>query len=93
MNKQELVEKLMTKTKDAITKADADRIVTGFMNEIMDAVAAGDRVQLVGFGTFEARSRGAREVRNPLNREKVQVPAKKVPAFKQGKAFKDVVNA
>lgn len=92
MNKVELIEKLMTKTKATVTKADMDRIVTGFMDEVKAAVAAGDRVQLAGFGTFEARARAAREARNPQTGETLKIAAKKVPAFKAGKAFKDIVN-
>lgn len=92
MNRQELVEKLMTKTKTAITKADAERIVAGFMDEVKAAVAAGESVQLVGFGTFEARKRNGRYANNPQTGEKVWIDAKKVPAFKPGKAFKDAVN-
>lgn len=93
MNRIELVEKLMTKTKTAISKADAERIVAGFMDEVKNAVAAGESVQLVGFGTFDARERSAREARNPQTGETIKIPAKKVPAFKPGKAFKDAVNA
>lgn len=92
MNKQDLVEKMMTKTKAPLTKADAQRVVTGFIDEVVAAVAAGETVQLVGFGTFESRDRAARDARNPLNGEKIRIPAKKVPAFKPGKAFKDAVN-
>lgn len=92
MNKQELIEKLMNKTKTPISKADAERIVAGFMEEVKAAVAAGESVQLVGFGTFEARKRAAREARNPKTGETLKVAAKKVPAFKPGKAFKDAVN-
>lgn len=93
MNKQELIAKLMTKTKATMTKADAERIVDGFIEEVKNAVAAGETVQLVGFGTFEARGRAAREARNPQTGETLHVAAKKVPAFKPGKAFKDAVNA
>ena len=92
MNRQELVEKLMTKTKTAITKADAERIVAGFMDEVKNAVAAGESVQLVGFGTFEARERAARNARNPKTGEAIKIAAKKAPVFKPGKAFKDAVN-
>ena len=92
MNRIELVEKLMTQTKTAISKADAERIVAGFMEEVKNAVAAGESVQLVGFGTFEARERAAREARNPQTGETIKIAAKKVPAFKPGKAFKDAVN-
>jgi len=92
MNKQELIAKLMEKTKNPITHADAERIVNGFMDEIKEAVAAGDTVSLVGFGTFEARLRAARTARNPQTGGTLQIPAKKAPAFKAGKAFKDAVN-
>ena len=92
MNKQELIEKLMAKTKATITHADAERIVVGFMDEVKAAVAAGDSVQLVVFGTFEARERAARDARNPMTGETIKVGAKRVPAFKPGKAFKDAVN-
>lgn len=92
MNRIELVEKLMTKVKTPISKADTERIVAGFIDEVKAAVAAGESVQLVGFGTFEARSRAAREARNPKTGETLKIAAKKVPAFKPGKAFKDAVN-
>ena len=92
MNKQELISKLMTKTKATITHADAERIVDGFMSEVKAAVAAGDSVQLVGFGTFGTKERSARTARNPQTGETIQIAAKKVPFFKPGKAFKDEVN-
>ena len=92
MNKQELIEKLMAKTKTPVTHADMERIVTGFMDEVKAAVAAGDTVSLVGFGTFEARERAARTARNPQTGETLKVAAKKAPAFKAGKAFKEAVN-
>ena len=92
MNKIELIEKLMTKTKQPVTRADMERIVVGFMDEVKTAVAAGDIVQLVGFGTFEARERAARTARNPQTGAALQIPAKKAPAFKPGKAFKEIVN-
>ena len=92
MNRMELVEKLMTKVKTPITKADAERIVAGFIDEVKNAVAAGESVQLVGFGTFEARERAARNARNPKTGEAIKIAAKKAPVFKPGKAFKDAVN-
>jgi DNA-binding protein HU-beta len=93
MNKQELIEKIMTKTKGELTHKDAERVVNGVFDEIKAAVAAGDTVQLVGFGTFSSKDRAAREARNPQTGETLQSAAKKVPAFKAGKAFKDAVNA
>lgn len=92
MNKIELIEKMMTKTKEGLTKADAERVVNGFVEEIMSAVARGEFVQLVGFGTFKACERSAREARNPHTGETIKIAAKKVPVFKPGKAFKDTVN-
>lgn len=92
MNKQELIEKLMTKTKQPVSHADMERIVNGMMDEIKTAVAANDSVQLVGFGTFFMRDRAARTARNPQTGESMQVPAKRAPAFKPGRAFKDIVN-
>lgn len=92
MNKQELIEKLMTKTKQPVSHADMERILNGVMDEIKTAVAANDSVQLVGFGTFFTRDRAARTARNPQTGESMQVPAKRAPAFKPGMAFKDIVN-
>ena len=92
MNKQELIEKIMTKPKAELTHKDAERIVNGVFEEIKAAVAAGDSVQLVGFGTFTARERAARTARNPQTGGTLTIPAKKAPAFKAGKAFKDIVN-
>lgn len=92
MNKVELIEKLQYKTKTPIAKAEVERIVNGFMDEVKNAVAAGESVQLIGFGTFEARERAAREARNPQTGDTITIPAKKAPVFKPGKAFKDAVN-
>ena len=91
MNKQNLVEKIMTKTKTEMTHKDAERVVNGVFEEIKAAVAAGDSVQIIGFGTFEARARAEREARNPQTGETIVIPAKKVPAFKPGKAFKEAL--
>ena len=92
MNKQELINVLATKTKAAITHADAERIVNGFMDTVKETVAKGESVQLVGFGTFDARERAARTARNPQTGEALTIAAKKAPVFKAGKAFKDAVN-
>ena len=92
MNKQELMEKLEGKTKQPITHADLERIVNGVFNEIKTAVANGDSVSIVGFGTFNVRERAARSARNPKTGETLQVAAKKAPGFKASKAFKEVVN-
>lgn len=92
MNREELVEKLMTKTKQPVTHADMTRIVAGFMDEVKAAVAEGDSVSLVGFGTFTCKDRAARTARNPQTGEAINIPAKKTPVFKASKAFKDAVN-
>ncbi len=92
MNRLELIEKLMDKPKALVTHADMERIVNGFMEEIKNAVAAGDSVQLVGFGTFDARKRNGRMANNPQTGEKVWIEPKKVPVFKAGTAFKNIVN-
>ena len=87
MNKKELVEKLIEKTGEK----KAEKVLNAFIETVKEAVAAGDSVQLVGFGSFESRERTSREARNPMTGETLFVPAKKVPAFKPGKAFKEAV--
>lgn len=74
-----------------ISKKDADKAVSAVITAISDALVAGDKVQLVGFGTFEVRDRAAREGKNPATGEKITIAATKVPAFKAGKALKDAV--
>ena len=90
MNKAELVSKVAEKT--GMSKKDADKAVAAVIDSIQDALQAGDKVQLVGFGTFETRERGARTGRNPRSGAAIQIPASKVPAFKAGKALKDAVS-
>jgi DNA-binding protein HU-beta len=89
MNKGELVDKIAEKA--SVTKKDADAILSAMLDVILDAVASGDKVTLVGFGTFEARDRQAREGRNPSTGEPIKIPATRVPAFSAGKVFKDKV--
>ena len=89
MNKGELVDKIAEKAN--VTKKDADSILSAMLEVILDTVADGDKVTLVGFGTFEARDRQAREGRNPSTGEPIKIPATKVPAFSAGKLFKDKV--
>ena len=93
MNKAELIEKIMSKTKAQMTHKDAERVVDGVFDEIKAAVAKGDSVSIVGFGTFSAKERAARTARNPQTGGTIQVPAKKAPSFKAGKGFKEAVNA
>lgn len=89
MNKTELIQSVAEKS--GLTKKDSEKAVGAILDSIMDAVSAGSKVQLIGFGTFEARERAAREGRNPSTGEVINIPATKVPAFKAGKAFKDMV--
>ena len=89
MNKAELIASVAEKTE--FTKKDSDKAVGAFLDAIREALAAGDKVQLVGFGTFEVRNRAAREGVNPQTQKKIKIPAAKVPAFKAGRALKDAV--
>ena len=89
MNKTELIAAVAEKTD--LSKIDADAAVSAVLGAITDALKAGDKIQLVGFGTFEVRNRAAKQGRNPRTGETMTVPASKVPAFKAGKALKDAV--
>ena len=92
MNKAELVASMAEKS--GLTKKDAEVALNSFMKSVEDALAKNDKVQLVGFGTFDVRERKARQGRNPRNPEQViDIPASKAPVFKAGKALKDTVNA
>ncbi|NJN73359.1 MAG: HU family DNA-binding protein [Limnothrix sp. RL_2_0] len=89
MNKGELVDLVASKAN--ISKKQADSVVSATVEAVMEAVAGGDKVTLVGFGSFEPRERKAREGRNPKTNEKMQIPATVVPAFSAGKLFKEMV--
>lgn len=89
MNKGELIDKVAHRA--TVTKKQADAVITATVEAIMEAVSEGDKVTLVGFGSFEARDRKAREGRNPKTNEKMVIPATKVPAFSAGKLFKEKV--
>ncbi|MCQ2404660.1 MAG: HU family DNA-binding protein [Clostridia bacterium] len=89
MNKVELVAAIAEKS--GLSKKDAEKALAATLDSIVGAVKKGDKVALVGFGTFEARKRGARVGRNPQTKETIKIPASKVPAFKAGKGFKDAV--
>ena len=92
MNKAELVTKISEKSE--LTKKDAEAALNALMQSVEEALVEGEKVQLVGFGTFETRERAARQGRNPRNPEEViEIPASKAPVFKAGKALKDAVNA
>lgn len=89
MNKGELVDAIAAKAQTS--KKDADAILTATLDVIMGAVAGGEKVTLVGFGTFEPRKRAAREGRNPQTGKTIQIPETTVPAFSAGKQFKEMV--
>lgn len=90
MNKQELITKISEKT--GLTKKSADEALKATIDSIQEALESGDKVQLIGFGTFETRERAEKTGRNPRTGEELIIPASKVPAFKAGKEFKDRVN-
>ncbi|WP_132996061.1 HU family DNA-binding protein [Sporanaerobacter acetigenes] len=91
MNKSELVASMAEKGN--LTKKDAESALNAFMKAVEEALSTGEKVQLVGFGTFEVRERKAREGRNPRNPEEIiNIPASKAPVFKAGKALKESVN-
>ena len=89
MTKTELIESMAEKAK--ITKKAAGAAVDALAGSVIEAVKAGDKVQIVGFGTFESRKRAARTGLNPQTKEQIQIPETTMPAFKAGKAFKDAV--
>ena len=89
MNKTELIAAVAEKA--SISKKDADSAVNAVIDTIVEALAAEEKVQLVGFGTFEVRTRSARQGRDPRTNSPITIPASKVPAFKAGKAFKDSI--
>ena len=91
MNKAELVAAVAEKT--ALSKKDSEKAVNAAFEAITEALVKGEKVQLIGFGTFEVRSRKARTGRNPRKPgEVIKIPASKAPVFKAGKALKDAVN-
>ena len=90
MNKAELIAAIAAKTGD--TKKGAEASLNAFVDVITEALREGDKVQLVGFGSFEVRKRAARKGRNPQTKEEIKIPASKAPVFKAGKALKDLVN-
>jgi len=90
MNKSDLVSAVSLKT--SITKKETEAVITAFLETIVQAVSEGERVTLVGFGSFEARERKAREGINPKTGEKLYIPCARVPTFSVGKFFKNKVN-
>ena len=87
MNKTELVAAIAEKTD--LSKADSERALKAFIETVEGALKKGDKVQLVGFGTFEVKKQAARTGHNPRTGEKLKIKASKAPKFKAGKAFKD----
>jgi len=89
MNKAELID--MVAEKADVSKKDADAVLSAVIESIMESVANGDKVSLVGFGSFEPRDRKARDGRNPQTGQTIKIPATTVPAFSAGKGFKQLV--
>ena len=89
MNKTELIAAAAEKA--GLSKKDTEKVVNAVFDAITEALAQGDKVQLVGFGAFEVKERGERIGRNPQTKEEIKIPASKAPAFKAGKALKDAV--
>ena len=87
MNKSELIA-----AKTGETKKDAEAALNAFVSVVTESLVKGDKVQLVGFGSFEVRKRAARKGRNPQTKEEIKIPASKAPVFKAGKALKELVN-
>ena len=89
MNKAELINAAAEKA--GLSKKDTENALNAALDVIAAALAEGDKIQLVGFGSFEVKSRAARIGRNPKTKEEITIPASKVPVFKPGKALKDIV--
>lgn len=90
MNKADLINATAAST--GLSKKDSEKAVNTVIDAITDALVKGDKVQLVGFGVFEVKSRAARTGRNPRTKEVIEIPASKIPQFKPGKALKDAVS-
>ncbi|MBE6141064.1 MAG: HU family DNA-binding protein [Firmicutes bacterium] len=90
MNKSELVAAMAEKAN--VSKKAAEESLNAMLDVVKEAMAKGDKVQLVGFGSFEVRTRAARKGHNPQTKAEIKIPACKAPAFKAGKALKDIVN-
>ena len=90
MNKAELVESIAKKT--GLTKKDSESALNAFVEAVTESLKKDDKVQLVGFGSFEVRKRAARKGRNPQTKEEIKIPASKAPVFRAGKQLKELVN-
>ena len=91
MNKAELVAAIAEKTE--LSKKDSEKALKAFIDVVTEELTKGEKIQLVGFGTFEVSERAAREGRNPLTGKAMKIAASKAPKFKAGKALKDMLNA
>lgn len=89
MNKSDLVARMAEKSE--LSKKDAEKALNSFVASVEEALSNGEKVQLVGFGSFEIRQRAARKGINPQTKKEITIPATKVPVFKVGKALKDAV--
>jgi DNA-binding protein HU-beta len=90
MNKTDLIAAVAQKS--GLSKKDAEKALTAFTDAVTDSLKAGEKVQMVGFGVFEVKSREARKGHNPMTGAEIDIPASKAPSFKAGKAFKDALN-
>ena len=90
MNKTELIAAIASKTE--LSKKDAEKALKAFTDVVTEELKKGEKIQLVGFGTFEVRSRSERQGRDPRTNSPITIPASKVPAFKVGKAFKSAID-
>ena len=90
MNKADLVKSMAEKS--SLTRIDAEKALNAFVESVEEVLAQGDKVQLVGFGSFEVRKRAERKGRNPQTKAEITIKASKAPVFKVGKALKDMVN-
>ena len=90
MNKAELINAIAQKSK--LTKKDSEEALNAILRSIEEALKKGDKISLVGFGSFEVKKRKARKGMNPQTKEEIKIPAKKVPVFRAGKGLKEIVN-
>jgi len=90
MNKTDLINSIASKS--GLNKKNSEAALNAFISSVEDALKGGDKVVLVGFGTFEVRERAARKGRNPQTKKEITIPASKAPVFKAGKVLKDIVN-
>lgn len=90
MNKTDLINSIASKS--GLNKKNSEAALNAFIGSVEEALTGGDKVVLVGFGTFEVRKRAARKGRNPQTKKEITIPASKAPVFKAGKVLKDKVN-